>query len=226
MLGEARIVIAGCHPTELASVETWQAQFDTERQPVHVVAADVADYDACQQMVNNILSEHGSLDILINCAGITRDSTLKKMQPEQWTDVVNTNLNSVYNVTQPVVAGMSERGFGRIVNIASVNGQRGQFGQTNYAATKAGVHGFTMSLAQETALKGITVNTVAPGYVDTKMTRAVREDIRQDIIGSIPLGRMAMPDEIAHAVSFLTDERSAYITGIVLPVNGGMYMSF
>lgn len=226
LLQQDRTVIAGCHPNEQDHIDEWKVQFGEHRDRIHVVAADVADVEACQRMVADIVLRHGALDILVNCAGVTRDSTLRKMTPDQWTDVINNNLNSVFNVTQPVIEGMGERGFGRIVNIASVNGQRGQFGQTNYAATKAGVHGFTMSLAQESARKGITVNTVAPGYVDTRMTRAIREDIRQRIVASIPMGRMADAEEIAHAVAFLTDDRSAYVTGVLLPVNGGMYMSF
>ncbi|MCL4170826.1 UNVERIFIED_CONTAM: hypothetical protein GTU68_014175 [Idotea baltica] len=148
------------------------------------------------------------------------------MTAENWNAVINTNLNSVFNVTQPVLLGMLEKGFGRIVNISSVNGSKGQFGQTNYSAAKAGVHGFTMALAQETARKGITVNTVSPGYVATAMTDAIEESIRKSIEAQVPLGRFATPEEIAHAVGFLTDSKSAYITGANLPVNGGLFTSF
>ncbi|MCL4171136.1 UNVERIFIED_CONTAM: hypothetical protein GTU68_038463 [Idotea baltica] len=148
------------------------------------------------------------------------------MEPDAWNAVISTNLNSLYNVTKPVLLGMLETGFGRIVNISSVNGAKGQFGQTNYSAAKAGVHGFTMALAQETARKGITVNTVSPGYVATAMTDAIEESIRKKIEASVPVQRFATPDEIAHAVGFLTDSKSAYITGANLPVNGGLFTSF
>ena len=147
------------------------------------------------------------------------------MEDEHWYDVINVNLNSVYNVTQPLWDAMLEKGFGRVVNISSVNGQRGQFGQANYSAAKAGMHGFTMALAQEGAAKGVTVNTVSPGYVSTAMTEAIREDIRNAIISGIPMGRMGSTDEIADAVAFLVADESGYITGANLPVNGGLYMS-
>jgi acetoacetyl-CoA reductase len=175
--------------------------------------------------MSEIRQQFDRIDILVNCAGITRDKTFRKMEPDQWNLVISTNLNSIFNVTRHVVEDMLEQGFGRIINISSVNGQKGMFGQTNYSAAKAGVHGFTMALAQEVARKGITVNTVSPGYVETYMTQAVPEDIRNTIVAGIPLGRMARSEEVAHAVAFLSADESAYITGINLPVNGGMYMS-
>ncbi len=192
---------------------------------LHISAADVTDFDSCASMIQQIEADHGPIDILVNCAGITRDKTLKRMTPDQWNAVIDTNLNSAFNVTQQIVNGMTERGFGRIINISSVNGQRGQFGQANYAAAKAGLHGFTMSVAQETAAKGVTVNTVSPGYVETAMTSAMPEQVLESIVAAVPVGRMGKPAEIAFAVSWLADERNAYTTGANIPVNGGMYMS-
>jgi acetoacetyl-CoA reductase len=185
---------------------------------------DVADYDAMGEMVRKIAADHGPIDILVNCAGITRDSTFRKMTPEQWRAVLSTNLDSVFNVTRHVIDAMVERGWGRIVNISSVNAVRGQFGQTNYAAAKAGILGFTKSLAQEVVRKGVTVNAVSPGYVQTDMVMAIREDVRQKIVAEIPAGRLAMPEEIADAVAFLASDKAAYITGTNLSVNGGLHM--
>ena len=185
---------------------------------------DVTDFDAMGEMVKRIASEHGPVGILVNCAGITRDSTFRKMTPEQWRAVLATNLDSVFNVTRHVIDGMIERGWGRIVNISSVNAVRGQFGQTNYAAAKAGILGFTKSLAQEVVKKGITVNAISPGYVQTDMVMAIREDVRKQIVAQIPAGRLAMPEEVADAVAFLASEKAGYITGTNLSVNGGLHM--
>jgi acetoacetyl-CoA reductase len=185
---------------------------------------DVTDYDAMGEMVAAISKEHGPIDILVNCAGITRDSTFRKMTPEQWHAVIETNLTSVFNVTRHVIDGMCERGWGRIVNISSVNAVRGQFGQTNYSAAKAGVLGFTKALAQEVVKKGVTVNAISPGYVQTEMVMAIREDVRKQIVAQIPAGRLAMPDEVADSVAFLTSEKASYITGTNLSVNGGLHM--
>jgi acetoacetyl-CoA reductase len=185
---------------------------------------DVTDFDAMERMARKIEADHGPVAILVNCAGITRDSTFRKMTPEQWRAVISTNLDSVFNVTRHVIDGMVERGWGRVVNISSVNAVRGQFGQTNYAAAKAGILGFTKSLAQEVVRKGVTVNAVSPGYVQTEMVMAIREDVREKIVAEIPAGRLAMPDEIADAVAFLASEKSAYITGTNLAVNGGLHM--
>ena len=185
---------------------------------------DVSDYEAMGDMVKKIEHDHGSVDILVNCAGITRDSTFRKMTPEQWHAVISTNLDSVFNVTRHVIDGMIERGWGRVVNISSVNAIRGQFGQTNYAAAKAGILGFTKSLAQEVVKKGVTVNAISPGYVQTEMVMAIREDVRQKIVAEIPAGRLAMPEEVADAVAFLASDNAAYITGTNLSVNGGLHM--
>jgi acetoacetyl-CoA reductase len=185
---------------------------------------DVTDFDAMGAMVRKIEAEHGGVQVLVNCAGITRDSTFRKMTPDQWRAVLSTNLDSVFNVTRHVIDGMLERGWGRIINISSVNAVRGQFGQTNYAAAKAGILGFTKSLAQEVVKKGVTVNAISPGYVQTEMVMAIREDVRQKIISEIPAGRLAMPDEVADAVAFLASDGAAYITGTNLSVNGGLHM--
>jgi acetoacetyl-CoA reductase len=185
---------------------------------------DVSDFEAMGEMVRKVEAEHGPIGILVNCAGITRDSTFRKMTPEQWHAVISTNLDSVFNVTRQVIDGMLERGWGRIINISSVNAVRGQFGQTNYAAAKAGILGFTKSLAQEVIRKGVTVNAISPGYVQTDMVAAIREDVRQKIVSEIPAGRLAMPAEVADAVAFLASDNAGYITGTNLSVNGGLHM--
>ncbi|HTH69096.1 MAG TPA: acetoacetyl-CoA reductase [Rhodanobacter sp.] len=188
--------------------------------------ADVSDFDNCRQLTERIEQQHGSIDILVNAAGITRDASLRKMTPQQWHELMRVNLDGVFNMCRNVVEGMTARGFGRIVNISSVNGQTGQFGQTNYSAAKAGVHGFSMALARETARKGVTVNTVSPGYCDTPMVAAVSAEIRAQIIADIPVGRLGSPADIARAVGFLAADDAGYITGANLPVNGGYFMSF
>ena len=166
----------------------------------------------------------GNVDVLVNNAGITRDSLFKRMSERDWTDVISTNLNSVFNVTRQVVDGMTERGWGRIVNISSVNAIKGQFGQTNYSAAKAGMAGFSKALAQEVVRKGVTVNTVSPGYVETDLVRAIRAEVRAQIVASIPMGRLAKPEEVAAVVAFLASEEAGYITGANISVNGGMHM--
>lgn len=193
---------------------------------VETVALDVGDPDACAAAIASIEATHGRLDVLVTAAGITRDGTLRKMQRAQWDDVLRINLDGVFNLVQPAVAGMVDRGFGRIVNISSVNGQTGQFGQSNYAAAKAGVHGFTMALAREVARKGVTVNSISPGYCDTPMVMAIPEAIRAGLVDQIPVGRLGRPEEIARVVGFLADDAAGFITGANIPVNGGMFMSF
>jgi len=187
---------------------------------------DVSDFDACAEFVATTERERGSLDILVNAAGITRDVTLRKMERGQWQQVLDVNLGGVFNMCRPAVEGMSARGFGRVVNISSVNGQTGQFGQANYSAAKAGMHGFTMAMAREVARKGVTVNSVSPGYCETALVMAMPQPIRDDIVGKVPVGRLGRPEEIARAVEFLTADDAGFITGANLPVNGGLFMSF
>jgi acetoacetyl-CoA reductase len=217
-------VVANHHPSETEAAQAWRNDMAGEGIPVETFACDVSDFADCGRMVAAIKEEQGPIAVLVNCAGITRDKTFKKMEESQWRAVIDVNLNSVFNVTRQVWEDMLEAGFGRIVNISSVNGQRGQFGQANYAAAKAGMHGITMTLAQEGASKGVTVNTVSPGYVETPMTLAMRDDVRDAIVASVPMRRMGRPEEIASAVAFLVDEANGYVTGANLPVNGGLFM--
>ncbi len=195
-----------------------------EETGIPVYRFDVGDFEACREAVARIEAELGPVDILVNNAGITRDVTFHRMTPEQWQAVIRTNLDSLFNVTRQVIEGMRARGWGRIVNISSINGQKGQFGQTNYSAAKAGVLGFTKALALENAAKGITVNAVAPGYIATDMVMAVREDVRQRIVAQIPVGRLGTPEEVARCVVFLVSKEAGFITGATLTVNGGQYM--
>ena len=224
LASQGRRVAAGYLPSQEQAALAWQRQRRQEGLDITIVAGDVACFDSSSEMVRQVRERLGSVDILVNCAGITRDKTLRNMERQQWEAVLSTNLDSVFNVTRQVLDGMIERGFGRIISISSVNGQKGQFGQTNYSAAKAGVHGFTMALAQEVADKGITVNTVSPGYVATDMTQAIPEEIRHAIVSQIPMKRMAQAGEVAHVVVFLSADETAYITGANLPVNGGLYM--
>jgi acetoacetyl-CoA reductase len=209
-----------------ARARAWQ---EAQRQAgfeFAIAPGDVADAAAAETMVRSVEDEVGPIDILINNAGITRDTTFHKMSALQWQEVINTNLNSCFNVTRPVIDGMRNRKWGRIVQISSINGQKGQYGQANYAASKAGMHGFTISLAQENAKFGITVNTVSPGYVGTDMVMAVPEEVRAKIVAQIPLGRLGDPGEIAYAVGFFAGDQAAWITGANLAINGGHYMGW
>jgi acetoacetyl-CoA reductase len=186
---------------------------------------DVADYDSCQKAVMQIISDVGRIDVLVNNAGVTRDASFKKMMPEDWRTVMQTNLDSVFNMTKPVLHGMLESQWGRIINISSVNGQKGAFGQSNYAAAKAGVHGFTKSLALEVASKGVTVNTVSPGYLRTKMVTKVPQDIlEKKILPEIPVGRLGEPDEVAALITYLCSDEAAFVTGANIAINGGQHM--
>jgi acetoacetyl-CoA reductase len=185
---------------------------------------DVGDYEACQAAVQNIESDVGAIEVLINNAGITRDGTMHKMTFEQWNQVIQTNLTSCFNMCHAVLNGMRERNFGRIVNIGSINGQAGQYGQVNYAAAKSGIHGFTKALAQEGAAKGITVNAIAPGYIATEMVRAVPENVLEKIVARIPVGRLGEASEIARGVMFLVADDAGFVTGSTLSINGGQHM--
>ena len=191
---------------------------------ISVYRFDVADFDQCADSVSRIETDLGAVGILVNNAGITRDGTLHRMDFEQWNAVLQTNLSSCYNMCRNVIDGMRERGFGRIVNIGSVNGQAGQYGQVNYAAAKSGIHGFTKALALEGAAKGVTVNAIAPGYVDTDMVRAVPEKVLEKIIATIPVGRLGYASDIARAVRFLVADDATFITGSTLSINGGQHM--
>jgi acetoacetyl-CoA reductase len=184
---------------------------------------DVGDYDACVAGLKQVESQLGPISIIVNNAGITRDTLLNRMTPQQWKDVIRVDLDSVFNMVQPVINGMRDRGFGRIINISSLNGQKGQAGQCNYSAAKAGVIGFSKALAQEGARKGITVNCVAPGYIDTEMVAAVPEKVLQAIIAQIPVGRLGKPEEIARCVAFLASDDAGFITGATISANGGQF---
>lgn len=204
--------------------QKWLAETKAKGYDFTIYRVDVTDFDACQRMVERIEKDLGPIDILVSNAGVTKDATLRKMSKEQWDTVLRINLDSVFNVTRQVVQGMMDRGYGRIVNISSINGQKGQMGQSNYAASKAGMHGFTMSLAQEVARKGVTVNTVSPGYIGTDMVMAVPEEIRNQIIAQIPVGRLGTPEEVAYLVDFLVSDQAAFITGADFAQNGGQHM--
>ncbi len=204
--------------------QKWLAEMRSEGYDVKLCGVDATDFDGCGRMIGEIEKDPGAIDILVNNAGISLDVTLRKMSKEQWDTVLRTNLDSVFNVTRHVISGMIDRGYGRIINISSINGQKGQIGQSNYTASKAGMHGFTMSLAQEVARKGITVNTVSPGYIATEMVMAVPENIRNQIIAQIPVGRLGTSEEVAYLVDFLVSDRANFITGADLTINGGQHM--
>jgi acetoacetyl-CoA reductase len=196
----------------------------TARTNVPHFKFDVGDFAACQEGLAKIQAMLGAVDVLVNNAGITRDAFLHKMTPEQWSEVIHTNLNSVFNMSRLVIEGMRERSFGRIISIASINGQMGQIGQTNYSAAKAAIIGFTKALALESAAKGVTVNAIAPGYVDTDMVRAVAPEMIEKIIAKIPVKRLGKPEDIARAVVFLAGDKAGFITGSTLTINGGQYL--
>jgi len=219
-------VIAADLDHRVERVEQFHDEVAAHADVIRFEALNVANYDECATAMARIEAIHGSPSILVNAAGITRDTTLRKMSAQQWNEVLTVNLDGVFNTCKAVVDGMSERGFGRIVNISSVNGQTGQFGQTNYCAAKAGMHGFTMALAREVARKGITVNSVSPGYCETALVMSVPAPVREQIVANIPVGRLGRPAEIARVVDFLCAEDSAYITGANIPVNGGYFMDF
>lgn len=204
--------------------KAWQADAKKAGHDIAIYQADVADFDACQALTEQVGKDLGPIDILVNNAGITKDGMFKKMSKEKWDVVMNINLDGLFNMTKPLIEGMTDRGWGRIINISSINGQKGQLGQTNYAASKAGMHGFTMALAQEVARKGVTVNTVSPGYIATEMVMAVSEDIRNSIIAAIPVNRLGTPEEIAALVDFLASGEAGFATGANFSMNGGQHM--
>jgi acetoacetyl-CoA reductase len=216
-------VVAGCIPGYDRKNE-WLASMRADGLQVDAAEGNVDDFNSCAQMFYELTSSVGPIDILVNNAGITRDATFKRMTPADWYAVINTDLNSVFNVTRQVVDGMTERGWGRIINMSSVNAIKGQFGQTNYSAAKAGMHGFTKALAQEVVRKGVTVNTISPGYVETDMVRAIKPDVLKSIVDTIPMGRLAKPAEIAGLIAYLVSDDAAYITGANISINGGLHM--
>ena len=218
-------VAAGYYPPERDLAIDWQSGMDSDGYTIHIFAGDVADFASTGKMLEEVRSQLGHIDILVNCAGITRDKTLKKMSPKQWDEVIQTNLGSAFNVTQQLIGEMVERGYGRIVNISSVNGQCGQFGQANYSAAKAGLHGFTMAVAKETALNGVTVNTISPGYIATTMTQSMDQNHLDNVAKSIPMRQIGKPEDVANAVAWLVDDKTSYVTGANIPVNGGLFMA-
>jgi acetoacetyl-CoA reductase len=216
-------VIAGCGPTRDA--QKWLDEQKKDGYTFYASVGNVSSWDSTVEAFAKVRSEHGNPDILVNNAGITRDGVFTRMTRAQWDEVMDTNLNSLFNVTKQVVEGMAAKGWGRIVNISSVNGQKGQFGQTNYSTAKAGIHGFTMALAQELAAKGVTVNTVSPGYIGTDMVRAIKPEVLEKIINSIPVKRLGTPDEIGSIVTWISSEDGGFATGADFSLNGGLHMS-
>ncbi|MBD3893003.1 acetoacetyl-CoA reductase [Hydrogenophaga sp.] len=215
-------VIAGCGPTR--DHAKWLSEQKALGFTFYASVGNVGDWDSTVEAFTQTKAEHGSIDVLVNNAGITRDRMFMKMSRQDWDSVIETNLNSMFNVTKQVVADMVEKGWGRIVNISSVNGEKGQAGQTNYSAAKAGMHGFSMALAQELATKGVTVNTVSPGYIGTDMVNSIRADVLEKIVATVPLKRLGKPSEIASIVAWLASEDGGYATGADFSVNGGLHM--
>ncbi|QXZ10999.1 acetoacetyl-CoA reductase [Comamonas sp. Y33R10-2] len=215
-------VIAGCGPSR--DHEKWLKEQAQLGYTFYASVGNVGDWDSTVEAFEKTKAEHGSIDVLVNNAGITRDRMFIKMTPDDWKHVIETNLNSMFNVTKQVVADMAEKGWGRIINISSVNGAKGQAGQTNYSAAKAGMHGFSMALAQELAAKGVTVNTVSPGYIGTDMVKAIRSDVLEKIVSGVPVKRLGEPSEIASIISWLASDEGGYSTGADFSVNGGLHM--
>jgi acetoacetyl-CoA reductase len=218
-----RVVVT--HSPGNTRAKDWLAEHSAAGRNFSVYAVDVADFDSCKECVARVTKEVGPIDILVNNAGITKDTTFKKMSKADWDAVIHTNLDSVFNMTKQVMDGMTDRGWGRVINVSSVNGSKGAFGQTNYSAAKAGMHGFTKALALEVARKGVTVNTISPGYIGTKMVTAIpKEVLDSKILPQIPLGRLGSPDEIAGLIIYLCSEEAAFVTGANIAINGGQHM--
>jgi acetoacetyl-CoA reductase len=224
-LHDAGYTIVVTYSPANSGAPAWLERMKAAGRRFHAYQIDVAEYDSCQQGVQKLQAEVGNVDILINNAGITRDASFKKLDKVNWDNVLRTNLDSLFNMTKPLCDGMVERGWGRIVNISSIIGSKGGFGQTNYAAAKAGMHGFTKSLALEVAKKGVTVNTVSPGFIATKMVMAVPQDVLDTkIIPQIPVGRLGQPDEVAALVLYLCSREAAFVTGANIAINGGQHL--
>ena len=222
-LHDAGFVVAAKSMPKFAPAAEWVAKNKAKGYEFHVAEADVSDYDACKAMVAKLEAALGPVDVLVNNAGITRDGMFRKMEKSQWDAVLSTNLDSVFNVTHQILPGMAERGWGRVINISSVNGVKGQFGQANYAAAKAGILGFTKSIAAEVAKKGVTVNAIAPGYIGTDMVMAIKQEVRDSIIATIPVGRLGKPEEIGALCAYLASDLAGYMTGATLNINGGLH---
>ncbi|HQR03015.1 MAG: beta-ketoacyl-ACP reductase [Proteobacteria bacterium] len=216
-------VVANCLPG-FPHKDEWLANTRADGFDFSAAEGDVSDFESCKTMMEKVEADIGPVDVLVNNAGITRDGVIRKMDRTQWDAVMDTNLGSLFNVTHQVLDGMAERGWGRIINISSVNGVKGQFGQANYSAAKAGVLGFTRAVAQEMAKKGVTVNAIAPGYVATEMVMAIRQDVRDGIVSTIPVGRMGRPEEIGGLCAYLASDMAGYITGATININGGLHM--
>jgi acetoacetyl-CoA reductase len=224
MAGQGYTVVA-THSPGNKNAKQWLAAMKERGYAFHAYGVDVADYDSCADCVRKVESEVGPVDVLVNNAGITRDMTFKKMGKDDWDVVIRTNLHSVFNMTKQVMDGMVDRGWGRVINVSSVNGQKGAFGQTNYSAAKAGMHGFTKALALEVARKGVTVNTISPGYIGTRMVTAIPQDILDSkILPQIPLGRLGQPEEVAGLIIYLASDEAAFVTGANISINGGQHM--
>ncbi|MCL4701639.1 MAG: acetoacetyl-CoA reductase [Burkholderiaceae bacterium] len=223
-LHDAGHAVIVTHTPGNSRVAAWLQARAAEGYAFAAYGVDVSDYESTQELARQVHADGHRVDILVNNAGITRDSTLRKLDKPGWDAVLRTNLDSMFNVTKPFIEPMIGRGWGRIINIASINGSKGQFGQTNYSASKAGVHGFTKALAQEVARKGVTVNTVSPGYLATEMVSAVREDVLGQIVAAIPVGRLGEPAEIAALVAFIASDAAAFMTGSNVSMNGGQHM--
>jgi acetoacetyl-CoA reductase len=221
---DGMVVVAGCGPNSPRK-DRWLAEQKALGFEFHASEGNVGDWTSTVAAFNKVKAEIGTIDILVNNAGITRDTVFRKMTPDDWTAVINTNLNSLFNVTKQVIEDMVQKGWGRVINISSVNGQKGQFGQTNYSTAKAGLHGFTMALAQEVATKGVTINTVSPGYIGTDMVKSIREDVLSKIVDTIPVKRLGTPDEIASIVAWIASEDGGFATGADFSLNGGLHMS-
>ncbi|MDB5800427.1 MAG: phbB2 [Rhodocyclales bacterium] len=223
LASEGYKVVANCLP-DFPPKDEWLAKMKADGFDVYAGEADVTDYEQCGAMVKKIEAEIGQIDVLVNNAGITRDGMFRKMDKANWDAVISTNLDSVFNVTHHILPSMAERGYGRVINISSVNGVKGQFGQANYSAAKAGILGVTKALAQEVAKKGVTVNAIAPGYIGTDMVMAIKEEVREAIIATVPAGRLGKPEEIGDLCAYLASDKAGYITGATININGGLHM--
>jgi len=219
---EGMTVVAGCGPSR--DYDLWLKEQAEQGFTFYASVGNVADWDSTVAAFEKVTVEHGPVEVLVNNAGITRDGTFRKMSRDDWRAVMDTNLNSLFNVTKQVIDGMADTGWGRIINISSVNGQKGQFGQTNYATAKAAIHGFTMSLAQEVASKGVTVNTVSPGYIGTDMVRSIRPEVLEKIVATIPVKRLGDPSEIASIIAWIASDDAGFATGADFSLNGGLHM--